>query len=212
MFTGIVLLQGIVAKKQKVQGQVRFLFQFKKMPRGLSLGESIAVNGVCLTVRKLVPRGFCADAVAETLKATTLGSLEVSSPVNLERSLQFGDRVGGHFVTGHVDGVGTVRAVTRAGKNITMEIEAPQPLQPFLASKGSVAVDGVSLTLQLVRGLRFQVALVPHTLRVTTLRLRKPGDRVNLEADMLVRYSKAAGASKHRGVQLTLASLLKQGF
>jgi riboflavin synthase len=159
------------------------------------VGDSISVSGVCLTIVEIGAEGagefageISADLAAETLRRTTLGGLRAGDRVNLERPLRFDQRLGGHVVQGHVDGVGTVAALAPDGDGVWMEIEAPAALCRYIAEKGSIAVDGVSLTVARVEDPRFAVALIPHTLAVTTLGRRRPGDRVNLEVDVLAKY------------------------
>jgi riboflavin synthase len=154
----------------------------------LALGESIAVDGACLTVDNVTDDGFEVDASAETLARTTLGRLAPSSPVHLERALRVGSLLGGHLVTGHVDGVATVAERREVGEALAMAFVVPPELAPFVAEKGSVAVDGVSLTVNVVRRDRFDVMLIPHTLHKTKLGARSPGDLVNLEVDLVARY------------------------
>jgi riboflavin synthase len=156
---------------------------------GMRPGDSIAVDGVCLTVVRLDGDVFTADLAAETLRRTTLGRLRPGDRVNLERPLRADQRFGGHFVQGHVDGVGIVAAVRPEGAGVWMEITPPPALLPYVAEKGSIAVDGVSLTVAALPAPdRFAVALIPHTLAVTTLGRRRPGDAVNLEVDVLAKY------------------------
>jgi riboflavin synthase len=164
-------------------------------PATLVLGESIATSGVCLTVRDLDDSGFIADLSAETLSRTTLGMLAPGDVVNLERSLRVGDRVSGHFVFGHVDAVGRVRDVRTEGEYRRFAFAAPAELAGFLVDKGSIAVDGISLTMCDCAPATFEVAVIPHTLAATTLRFRRPGDAVNLEVDMLARYVRGAVAA-----------------
>jgi riboflavin synthase len=160
----------------------------------LAVGESVSVNGACLTVTAVLPEGFEADLSAETLARTTLGTLGVGAAVNVERAARLGDRMGGHIVTGHVDGVGRVLRVEREGDARRVTVQAPDEIQRFVAEKGSVAVDGVSLTVNALANegrpgeQGFAVMLVAHTLRVTTLGKLRPGQSVNLEADVLARY------------------------
>lgn len=209
MFTGIVSNLASVAKKEKKGGQVRFVFSFlEKEKRAPEIGESLAVNGVCLTVTRATFREFEADAVRETLNVTTLGFLEIGDRVNTERCLRQGDPVGGHFVSGHVDGRGRIEKVERLGKNLSLWIRAPKGLQKYLIPKGSIAVDGISLTLQEVQGTLFKLAIVPHTLNRTILSERRKGDCVNLEAD---RAEYRTGKIKAKG-RLSAALLKKQGF
>ena len=154
----------------------------------LELGESVAIDGVCLTVTERGAAGFEAVAGAETLARTTLERLRSGSRVNLERALRVGDRLGGHFVQGHVDGVGTVSGRRDRGANIEIDVRAPAALARYLVEKGSVAIDGISLTVNQVAGDVFSVALIPHTATETTLASRRAGDRVNLEVDMIAKY------------------------
>jgi riboflavin synthase len=154
---------------------------------GLAVGESIAVTGACLTVTTRHGRRFALDVSPETLGRTTLGRLKPGGRVNLERALRLGDRLGGHVVLGHVDGRGRLEAVRPHGSWVDYRFSAPRALAPYLVEKGSIAVDGVSLTVFACRGTAFTVALIPHTLARTTLGGLQPGDRVNLEADVLLK-------------------------
>lgn len=215
MFTGIVEKQGIVELKQGRAKQTRFRFRFDGRVRSIALGESIAVNGVCLTVREAKGSAFEADVVGETLRATNLDDLKEGSRVNLERSLRAGDSIGGHFVSGHVDCCGKVAEIRQSGKDCYFTVAVPPALHPFIAVKGSIAIDGVSLTIQKISNCGLTVTLVPHTLKVTTLGSRRKGDRVNLEADLMARYMVAAAAKteqrKQRG-RLDVQKLRAQGF
>jgi riboflavin synthase len=179
----------------------------------LTLGESVSVNGVCLTVERHDASGFACHAGEETLRRTTLGEAKVGTPVNLERALLPGSRLGGHFVQGHVDGIGSVRSHRPAGSTVWFEFEAPAELAPYLAPKGSVAVDGVSLTVVECSDSRFSAAIIPHTLARTVLRERRPGDRVNLEADVLAKYvERLLSARARTGGGLTEEYLREHGF
>jgi riboflavin synthase len=151
----------------------------------VKLGDSIAVNGVCLTVADLASRGVGFDVIKETLDKTNLGTLRADDEVNVERSLRAGDRIDGHFVQGHVDGTGELTEQINSESEVRLTIAAPQHLAKFLAPKGSISIDGVSLTIAAVRANLFEVALIPTTLRLTTLGTRKTGWRFNLEADIL---------------------------
>ena len=153
-----------------------------------TLGESIAVNGTCLTVKSFSETHFDADASPETLDKTNLGDLSTGDRVHLERAMALGDRLGGHLVTGHVDGVGTLVGRETEGEYLRVTFEVPKPLAPFLAPKGSITVNGVSLTVNAVVGTRFDVMLVPYTLDETTFGQMQPGARVNLEVDILAKY------------------------
>jgi riboflavin synthase len=154
----------------------------------LSEGDSVAVNGACLTATSVTPGGFTADVMEETLRRTALGSLRAGDPVNLELPLRAADRLGGHFVQGHVDGVGTVAAVEDEGFSRLVEIEADPGLMRYVVEKGSIAVDGVSLTVASLGEGTFGVSLIPETLERTTLGRASPGDSVNLEVDVLAKY------------------------
>ncbi len=188
MFSGIVELLGTVDQLISDPPGVRLVVDAGPIGAGTKMGDSIAINGCCLTVVDV--QGSCLgfDAGAETLSRTNLGRLAAGSRVNLERSLQVGDRLGGHFVTGHIDGVGHLRKRIDDKDWSTFWFQVPERLVKQMASKGSIAVDGVSLTLVDVEPDRFSVALIPHTLDVTTLGPLKNGDPVNLETDVLAKY------------------------
>lgn len=188
MFTGIIATTGRVERVAPCgTGRRLTIAPRNSLPR-LALGESIAVNGTCLTVTSGTGRRFTVDVSPETLRRTTFGALARGARVNLERALRVGDRLGGHIVQGHVDGVGRIEAIHPDGDWVLYRFSAPPEIRPFLVEKGSIAVDGVSLTVfGLEPGGRFTVALIPHTLRETTLAERMPGDRVNLEADVLLK-------------------------
>ena len=187
MFTGIVTHIGRVAAIER-SGDTRFTIATDMELAAVPLGASIANNGVCLTVVAREPGWFAVQASDETLNCTTLGGWQVDTPVNLERSLRLGDELGGHLVFGHVDGVATVVSVTPANESFRFEFEAPAALARFIAVKGSVALDGVSLTVNEVAGRRFAINIIPHTQHCTTFGTMKPGQTVNLEVDMLARY------------------------
>jgi riboflavin synthase len=188
MFTGIVEEMGWVHRIEERQAGRRFWFAAQKVLADAEIGSSIAVSGVCLTVVAVEPGRFSVEAVPETLDRTILGDLRVGDPVNLERPLTLEQRLGGHLVQGHVDGVGEVMAVVPEGDGVRVTIAIPPPLRRFVAEKGSLAVDGVSLTIARAEDDRCDVALIPHTLRVTTSGGYAGGTRVNLEVDLLARY------------------------
>lgn len=189
MFTGIVLDVGTVAARTERGGDVRLAIRVKRLDLArTALGDSICVQGCCVTVVALSADGFEADLSRETLGVTTLGALAVGSGVNLEPALRAGDALGGHMVSGHVDGVGTVVSRSHDARSTRMVIEAPVELARYIARKGSVTVDGVSLTVNEVQGSRFGINLIPHTLEVTTLGALAPGAAVNLEIDQVARY------------------------
>lgn len=186
MFTGLVETTGTLTDRQR-QGP-GFRLEIACTLGELELGESISVNGACLTVVEFDAACFRADVSAETVEKTTLGRIDVGAEVNLERSLQLGDRLGGHLVSGHVDGVGEVAAMTEQGDAIRVDFHAPQPLMKYVAAKGSVAVDGVSLTVNGVTPEGFHVMLIPHTVQMTNFKSAQPQTPVNLEVDLLARY------------------------
>jgi len=189
MFTGIVQDVGRLVSREASGGDVRLLIAFDRLdPSGINVGDSICVQGCCLTAVELRDRTFAADVSRETLSLTTLGDLKVGSSVNLEPSLKAGDPLGGHLVSGHVDGVGEIAAINGDARSTRIEISVPAPLSRYIARKGSVAIDGVSLTINEVRGATFGINLIPHTQAVTTLGALRVGTRVNVEVDQIARY------------------------
>ena len=199
MFTGIVQEIGSVRRveprtggKPVEQGGAqdrRLEISFARIARErLGLGDSICVDGVCLTVAELTADSFVADVSGETLRVTTLADKQAGARVNLEPALRAGDSLGGHWVSGHVDGIAEVLAVSEDARSLQVEFAAPKELARYIARKGSVTLDGVSLTVNAVDGVRFTVNLIPHTLELTTLRSLARGSRVNLEIDLLARY------------------------
>jgi riboflavin synthase len=186
MFTGLVAAVGRIAATERRDIGTRI--QIAAELGALDIGESICVSGACLTVVTRTAEAFSADVTRETLERTTLGRLSTGDSVNLERAAALGDRLGGHLLTGHVDGVARVTRVELAGDARDVELEVPVELARFIAEKGSVALDGVSLTVNWVQGARFRVMLIPHTLAVTTLGALVSGRELNLEVDLLARY------------------------
>ena len=188
MFTGLVEEIGTIRSRQEVDGAVLLSVGARTVVRGLALGDSVCVAGVCLTVTDHDDDGFVADVMPESLERTSLGRLEPGAPVNLERAIQANARLGGHIVQGHVDGVGTVlrREPGRRWEEVTIEL--PATLAKYVAEKGSVAVEGVSLTVTDVTGTTFGVALIPTTLAQTTLGGLAVGSPVNLEVDVVAKY------------------------
>lgn len=196
MFTGIIECVGAIATVRRSRGDAELTVTSRL--RGLGLGESIAVNGACMTVAARRGATFSVLVSAESLRRTTLGALRRGDPVNLERSLRLSDRLSGHFVFGHVDGTGAVAAITPEGGSALYRFSLPAGLARFLVEKGSIAVDGVSLTVFDCDRRSFTVAVIPHTAAATTLGRKQPGDRVNLETDMLARYVDRAVAHRLR--------------
>lgn len=198
MFTGIVQDVGEVASLEKRGGDLRLTIAFDRLdPSGIHVGDSICVQGCCLTAVELRGRSFTADLSRETLSLTTLGDLITGSPVNLEPSLKAGDPLGGHLVSGHVDGIGEIAAIAGDARSMRIEVAVPADLSRYIARKGSVAIDGVSLTVNEVQGARFAINLIPHTQAVTTLGALRVGSRVNLEVDPIARYVERLLAADH---------------
>jgi riboflavin synthase len=187
MFSGIVTDIGVVRAVER-QGDTKFTIGTSYDAEAVSLGASIAHSGVCLTVIERGPDWFVVQASTETLTVTTLGDWVPGTRINLERSLRMGDEMGGHLVFGHVDGVANVVAIHPEGDSLRLVFEVPEALAKYVASKGSVAIDGVSLTVNEVDGNRFGVNIIPHTQQATTFHAYRVGTRVNLEVDMLARY------------------------
>jgi riboflavin synthase len=205
MFTGIVEGTGTVVALAVAAGGggARLEVEAPFLAGDLRLGESVAVNGCCLTVAEPTRGGFAADLVAETLRRTALGGLAAGDAVNLERPTVLGGRLGGHLVQGHVDGVARVLERTPVGDGEEVKIELPEDLERYVVEKGSIAVDGVSLTVAGVGPGWFAVALVPHTLEVTTLGRRRPGDPVQLEVDVVAKYVERLVAPMRAGAHET---------
>lgn len=189
MFTGIIEATGTIQRMEPRNGDMRLVIATGKLDLAdVAMGDSIAVNGVCLTAVELPGDGFSADVSNETLSLTTLGNLEVGSRVNLEKALTLSTRLGGHLVSGHVDGLGTVLERYGDARSERFVIEAPVVLARYIAHKGSICVDGTSLTVNKVDGARFELNIVPHTLQETVMGDYGAGTGVNLEVDLIARY------------------------
>jgi riboflavin synthase len=188
MFTGLVEETGKIISTKKKGGSIVFTIEGKKTVKSLRIDHSIAIEGVCLTVIKRTAKTFDVQAVEETLKKTTLGNLRIGSSINLERPLLPSDRLGGHFVLGHVDGLGKVISLKTLESSWIFWIQVPKKFSHHLVPVGSIAVNGVSLTMSDVAANSFAVSIIPHTMEVTTFKLLKPGSTVNLEFDVLGKY------------------------
>ena len=188
MFTGIVEEKGTVGHISLAGISGSIAIKARKVLEGTRIGDSIAVNGVCLTVVSLRPDGFTADVMAETIRRTSLGSCQPGDPVNLERAMAADGRFGGHIVAGHIDGVGTIRSAVPEGNAVWITIDAPPQILRYIVEKGSIAIDGISLTVAYVDESVFKVSVIPHTAAETTLLSKKAGDIVNLENDIVGKY------------------------
>lgn len=217
MFTGIIQAVGTVAAMQVRGGDMRLRIHTGKLPLDdVALGDSICTNGVCLTVIELPGDGYWADVSVETLNFTTLGGLQAGSDVNLEKALTPQSRLGGHIVSGHIDGVGEVVSLSEDARSIRMVLRAPDALARYIAHKGSICVDGTSLTVNAVNGAEFELNLIPQTMAETIFDGYRPGARVNLEVDVIARYLErllqgdAAAVAAPGG--LSLDTLAAHGF
>lgn len=202
MFTGIIEEAGIVAKIRPTKKSIELTVCAKAIARGIKIGASVAVNGCCLTVVKVATQGKSKllqfDVLQESWRRTNLQFAKPGAIVNLERPLRADGELGGHFVTGHVDGVGKIVRWEKSGADHLLDIEAPADVMRYIVFKGSIALDGMSLTVAGVRKKSFRIWIIPHTFEVTTLRERKVGDYVNLEADLLGKYAEKFLAAKRR--------------
>ena len=191
MFTGIV--EGIgkvkkISKATKNRSAIQMIVDLGKHGKGLKTGQSVALNGVCLTVTKLSKTLCTFEMIEETTKKTDLGNLKLGGIVNIERSLKVGDRLEGHFVLGHVDGVGIIKKIQKKPKEVLIWFEVPKNLSKYVVKKGSIAIDGISLTVVEIKNNLASVCLIPHTIQVTNFKTKNIGDKVNIETDILGKY------------------------
>jgi riboflavin synthase len=191
MFTGIV--EGIgkvkkISKDTKNRSAIQMIVDLGKHGKNLKIGQSVALNGVCLTVTKLSKTGCTFEMIEETTKKTDLGNLKPGGIVNIERSLKAGDRLEGHFVLGHVDGVGIIKKILKKPKEVQVWFEVPKNLSKYVVKKGSIAMDGISLTVVDVKNNLASICLIPHTIEVTNFKTKNIGDKVNIETDILGKY------------------------
>lgn len=214
MFTGIIEHLVVVNKLSTSPHGAELFLDLGGFYDNLVIGESISVNGVCLTVKTIHGNVVSFDVSGETLKKTTIGSLRSREMVNIERALRIGDRLGGHFVTGHVDGIGTIKEKKHIAEQCLITFSTEKRFTGMLIEKGSVAIDGISLTNFEVRELAFSVAIIPHTLASTTLGYKKPGDNVNIEIDMMGKWINKLLENNFAGKKsvLTMDKLIEQGF
>lgn len=216
MFTGLIEEIGTLRAVHRGAHSAVLSIGAKAILSDLKIGDSVAVNGVCLTATSLTGRGFTADVMHETLDRSSLAGLGPGSPVNLERAMAADGRFGGHIVAGHVDGVGTIAAIEQDDNAIWFTITAPEQVLRYVVEKGSIAIDGISLTVARVEPDRFAVSVIPHTAAVTLLGRRRVGDRVNLESDIIGKYVerllRPAPELKTKESKLTMEFLSKHGF
>jgi riboflavin synthase len=219
MFTGIIEAVGKIEKIEAKSGDSRFTINVGKLDvNDVALGDSIACNGVCLTAVEFGDSYYVADVSNESLALTTLGNIKPGHVVNLEKALTPSSRLGGHLVSGHVDGIGEIVAVKNESRSIQFEIKPPQDLAKYIAKKGSITVDGVSLTVNELKGDNFMLNLVPHTLQETTAKDYKVGSKVNLEVDLLARYierllqGQGHNSEQNPNSKIDLGFLAKNGF
>jgi riboflavin synthase len=210
LFTGLVVEMGEVISLQKRAGGARLFLDTKSLSAGAAIGDSISVNGTCLTVVEISGRKLAFDLSDETLRSTNLGLLKTGHKVNLEPSLRLDSKLSGHFVTGHIDDVGTIRTKSLSGDALKIVIAAGERITGFLVDKGSVAVDGISLTVVEVAEGAFSIVIIPHTASLTTIGFKGPGDTVNIEVDILGKYvSKFLNKGKESSFMQTLS---EEGF
>lgn len=215
MFTGIVEEVGCVERVQRGARSAVLSIKASRVLEDVHIGDSIAVNGVCLTVTDFDAKGFRADVMPETIDRSSLAGLSSGSPVNLERAMAANGRFGGHIVAGHVDAVGTIMRLRRDDNAVWFDIAAPESVLRYVVEKGSIAIDGVSLTVARVSESEFAISAIPHTLANTALNFKRAGDRVNLEADIIGKYvEKLLRPAPERGTSggVTLELLMKNGF
>lgn len=214
MFTGLIEEIGIIQSVQPIGNGKRFEISAKSILDDAKVDDSIAVNGCCLTAVKVTADGFSAEAVEESLKKTTLGNLKTGSKVNLERAMRLTDRLGGHFVLGHVDGVGTIQSIQQRSASWWVGVKLPESLMKYCIPVGSIAVDGISLTIAEIKNDMIYLSIIPHTWTHTILYLKKTGDAVNIETDMIGKYiEKFFHANKQEQTKpLTEARLKELGY
>lgn len=212
MFTGIIEAMGSIASLEQLDSEWRISVETGALDLAdVKIGDSIAVNGCCLTVVTLSGSGFAADVSMETLRCTTLGKLQVGSAVNLEKAMLATDRFGGHIVSGHVDGVGELESISPEGKSLKLQFKAPEELSRYIAAKGSICIDGTSLTVNSVEGARFYINVIPHTQEETISGTYVVGQQVNLEVDLVARYLERLVVGD-AGTAVTAEYLEQHGF
>ncbi|WMC93446.1 riboflavin synthase [Kineothrix sp. MB12-C1] len=212
MFTGVIEEIGKIQDIKKKTSSAILSVQAWKIMQDIQLGDSIAVNGVCLTVTSISPNGFTADVMHETLNRSSLGNLRIGNCVNLERAMPANGRFGGHIVSGHIDGIGTISEIRRDDNALWYTIKTPLPILRYIIEKGSIAIDGISLTVARVYKDSFSVSVIPHTASLTTLSGRRVGDSVNLENDCIGKYVERLMGKESQNNNITAGFLAKHGF
>ena len=212
MFTGIIEEVGSLKKLQKEAAGAVLEISCKKVLEGLQIGDSIAANGVCLTATAFTSHSFTAAAMHETLRRSTLGNLHPGSPINLERAMAANGRLGGHMVAGHIDGTGTISNIEKDGNAVWYTLQASPQILRYIVEKGSVALDGISLTVAEVRADYFKVSVIPHTLAQTALAQKRTGDCVNIENDIIGKYVEKLLGTPQKSSGITKEFLSRYGF
>lgn len=214
MFTGLIEDIGIIVQLNPIPKGLSLGIESNIITDELKIGDSVAINGVCLTVTKIQNSQFTVDAVQETLQKSTLKTLKIGSRINLERAIRFGDRMGGHFVQGHVDGPGTIQQIKQIGSAVWFEIKILEEFDRYIIQKGSIAIDGISLTIAEKSDGVVKISVIPHTFQNTNLQLQKVGDLVNIELDMMAKYIENMVNPKtmEKKSKLTESWLKEQGF
>jgi len=203
MFTGLIEEIGKLASLESIPGGKRIKVSASRILEGIKIDDSIAVNGVCLTVTASGKDYFTAEAVGATLEKTTINSIKKGAELNLERALRLSDRLGGHIVQGHVNGIGTITRISRLGDNYFLEVEFPAELEKYTILEGSIAIDGISLTIASLNGNRAGLSIIPHTWNNTNLKCRKSGDHINIEVDLIAKYVEKLLNSKNKSGSIT---------
>jgi len=188
MFTGIIEEIGKISSINPIAGGMRIMISSRKILDDISVNDSVCVSGVCLTAIKVEDGGFWVDAVGATLDKTTFAKMQLSTPVNLERSLKLNERLGGHFVQGHTNGIGTILEINKLGENYFLKINVDESLQKYLIEEGSITIDGISLTIAEIDRSKIGISIIPHSWQNTAIQFKKVGDKVNIETDVLAKY------------------------
>lgn len=212
MFTGIIEEVGTIINKKPISGGIRFTIEAQKVSEDLQIGDSINIEGACQTVVELSGNNFVVEAVGETLEKTSLGDFQLNQKVNLERPLSPSSRMGGHFVQGHINSTGKITQWYPRGENYFLEIEIPESLSRYTILEGSIAIDGISLTIAHLNENRIGINIIPHTVKNTALQFKKIGDSVNIEVDMIAKYIEKLFTSNKEPSSLTTENLKKWGY